>query len=65
MKIVCTVDEFAAMVKGCASLRGMYGCTKCPLCDVCNMGDERGVEKFITAENVIEDEGVYDGKESS
>ena len=48
MKIICTVDEFARMVRRCNS----GSCYNCAFGDIC--GDTLGIEQFVSAENVID-----------
>lgn len=50
MKIVCTVEEFGKLVRGCEKL----GCYNCPLNDICGDSDGK-IEKFITAADVVEE----------
>lgn len=55
MKIICTVREFGILVRGCAK----NGCYNCLMQDVCSQKDtdgEAGIERFITAEDVVEEE---------
>lgn len=47
MKITCTVDEFAKMVRRCNS----GSCYSCTMADIC--GENNGIERFISAEDVI------------
>lgn len=47
MRIICTVNEFAKMVRKCSG-GSCYGCV---MSDVC--GDQMGIERFISAEDVI------------
>ena len=49
MKIICTVDEFAKLVRGCEK----SSCYNCPLNDVCGDSVEK-IEQFITAADVVE-----------
>lgn len=60
MRIVCTVKEFGQLVRGCEK----NDCYHCTLSDVCNDGEDGGIEKFISAADVIEEPetgGVADG----
>lgn len=50
MKIICTVEEFAAIVRGCAAAIAAGCCSRCALSDVCH---DR-IECFVQAENIIE-----------
>lgn len=55
MKIICTVKEFGQIVRGCEK----RSCYQCPLEDVCGDHPEgNGIEQFVSAENVVEDEAV-------
>ena len=56
MKITCTVAEFAKMVRRCNS----SGCYNCAFGDIC--GDEMGIERFISAEDVIPEPEKEEGK---
>lgn len=47
MKITCTVAEFAKMVRRCND----NNCYMCAFSDIC--GDEVGIERFVSAEDVI------------
>lgn len=60
MKISCTVKEFGILVRGCEKC----DCWKCPLANICNGDKGNGIEKFISAEDVVaeaETGGVADG----
>lgn len=60
MKISCTVKEFGILVRGCEKCE----CWKCPLANICNADKANGIEKFISAEDVVEEQetgGVSDG----
>lgn len=48
MEIICTVKEFAEMVRSCA--RGS-SCVQCALHEVC---DGEGVEQFVPADNILD-----------
>ena len=54
MKITCTVNEFAKMVRRCNTV----GCYNCVLCDIC--GDTPGVEQFVFSECIIPE--IKDGE---
>ena len=54
MKIICTVSEFADLVRGCNDFRnGAVTCSKCPLSSCCTDGF---IEQFISAKDVIEED---------
>lgn len=58
MRIICTVKEFGQIVRGCAK----GDCYHCIFSDICK--DCEGIEKFISAADVIEEPetgGVADG----
>jgi len=59
MKIVCTVKEFATLVRGCAETSGKFGCGYCPMRDICNDGV---VEQFVDRSGIIDEakEGLQD-----
>ena len=54
MRIICTVKEFAEIIRGCDAFRNrvMNSCSQCPLGYVCNDGF---VEQFVAAADVIEE----------
>ena len=54
MRIICTVEEFAEIIRGCAAFRNsaMNSCSQCPLCYVCKDGF---IEQFVAAADVIEE----------
>lgn len=50
MKISCTVEEFAKLVRGCNETSRMMNCAKCPLYDLC---DNNGyIEQFVTHDSI-------------
>ena len=52
MKISCTVEEFAKLVRKCNETSQMLNCTKCPLHELC---DKPGfIEQFITRDSITE-----------
>lgn len=58
MKIRCTVNEFAALVRGCLEFRNSsMSCAKCPLNGVCKEGF---IEQFVKAEDVVEEDDEWD-----
>lgn len=60
MKISCTVKEFGQIVRGCEKA----SCYQCPISEVCGGDKGSGIERFVSAEDVIaepETGGVSDG----
>lgn len=51
MKIICTVSEFAKMIRSCEKAY----CYQCVLGDICD-GDEHSLEKFISAADITDDQ---------
>lgn len=52
MKVFCTVEEFAEIVRGCHDTQRNANCTKCALYRVCAEGD-RDVTQFVAAETIL------------
>lgn len=50
MRIKCTVNEFAEMVRRCFSTVEAGECEKCPLYDMC---DCDGIEQFVMGRDII------------
>mgnify|MGYP003294072696 CR=1 FL=1 len=61
MRIICTVSEFADIVRGCDNARRLGHCRgdACPLFDVCGWGEGK-IEQFITAADVVDEMPVAD-----
>lgn len=57
MKITCTVNEFAKMIRKC----NPNGCYSCIMSDICD-GDDLGIERFIAADDVVSEKAQKDGK---
>lgn len=55
MRIVCTVEEFGEIVRGCLELSKSGGCTKCPLWDMCGDGF---IDQFVQARDIVPGEAV-------
>ena len=56
MKIVCTVSEFAEIVRGCHDITEKHNCfSDCPLRTVCGDGS---IEQFISAKDISDDAEV-------
>ena len=55
MKIVCTVSEFANLVRGCYSAQTNNACSKCTLYNICR-NYAGSVEQFVVAEDITDDE---------
>lgn len=50
MKISCTVEEFAKLVRGCNDTSKGFNCSRCPLYELCDT--ERFIEQFITDDDI-------------
>lgn len=60
MKIVCTVNEFAEIVRGCHDIAQNAHCFgNCPLCGVCGDGN---IEQFVSAKDISDDAEVENEK---
>lgn len=54
MKITCTVEEFADMLRGCHEVTELKNCTKCALYRICREYDGN-IAQFVTADTIIEE----------
>jgi hypothetical protein len=52
MKIYCTVEEFADLVRGCQASEESGNCPKCALYRVCREGD-RDVSQFVSFYSIL------------
>lgn len=53
MKIVCTVSEFAGIVRGCYTLTNRANCVSCPFYEVCGDGT---IEQFVSVKDITDDD---------
>lgn len=53
MKIVCTVQEFVEIVRGCHDTQRNANCTKCALYRLCAAESDGNVTQFVTAESIL------------
>lgn len=56
MRIICTVSEFADMVRGCQEASQLGGCSKCGLYNICREYDG-SIERFVSADDIVDNEG--------
>lgn len=58
VKIICTVSEFADIVRGCNDVRRLGRCSPdyCPLYEVCSCFDGK-IEQFVAATGIVEEGG--------
>lgn len=56
MKIACTVNEFAEIVRGCHNITENARCfNACPLHEICGDGS---IEQFVSAKDISDDAEV-------
>lgn len=60
MRIICTVSEFADMVRGCHEASKLGGCSKCGLYNICRESDG-SIEKYISAADIVDNEEADHG----
>lgn len=55
MQILCTVPEFAEIIRGCSNTMEAGNCPECPLYNVCDCdgSPDSGIERFVSAENIV------------
>ncbi len=55
MRIICTVEEFANLVRGCHDAMGSVNCCKCALYKVCCEYDGN-ITQFVKAADIVDEQ---------
>ncbi len=55
MRIICTVEEFANLVRGCHDAMQSNNCCKCALYKLCYEYDG-SIEQFVQAADIVDEE---------
>ena len=55
MRIICTVEEFANLVRGCHDATELNTCNKCALYKLCYETDGN-ITQYVTAADIVEEE---------
>ena len=55
MRIICTVEEFANLVRGCHDTTELNNCSKCALHKVCYEYDGN-ITQFVKAADIVDEQ---------